>query len=232
MVELHRNLQRQTLLSSSGPVPSLYRKNPQANDLSTPTLVTIRTLKSIAPVRRNKYNNDPNRPPLGSSRAAALQRKLKANVLPLRTGALATKIGMTAIYDPETGERQACTVLQLDRNQVVGLKTRRQYGYWAVVIGAGAKAGSNANRAEKGVFAKAGVGIKRHVAEFRVDGRPSEALGVGGIGKDENEMDIVLGGVRVGDSVNADWFHVGQFVDTRSNTKGKGFAGVRFHSFA
>lgn len=195
--------------------------------ITSPICIPIRTLKSIVPVRRNKYNDNPNKPPLEATPQAALERKIRANVLPLRTGVIAIKKGMTAIYDPETGNVQGCTVLQLDRNQVVDVKTRRVHGYWAVVMGAGAKSGGNVTRADLGTFAKAGVAVKRHVAEFKVDGRPSEAAGTGGMNPEEEVKDIVLGGVRIGDTVTADWFRVGQFVDTRSNTKGKGFAGVR-----
>src|SRR4051794_31514605 len=47
-------------------------------------------------------------PILSHSPAAALARKV--NTTPLRTGALAIKKGMMAIYDPDTGKRTPCTV--------------------------------------------------------------------------------------------------------------------------
>ena len=39
---------------------------------------------------------------------------------------------MTALYDPDTGVRTACTVVQFDRVQVVSHKTREKNGYYAV----------------------------------------------------------------------------------------------------
>lgn len=142
-------------------------------------------------------------PVLGHSPAAALTRK--DFTLPLRTGALAVKKGMTAIYDPETGVRKPCTVVQLDRVEVVSHKTREKHGYYAVQMGAGWRHPSNVSRPLLGHFAVAGVSPKRFVTEFRV--------------KDEKGL------LKVGESIGPDWFLEGQFVDTRSDCKGKGWAG-------
>ena len=142
-------------------------------------------------------------PTLGHSPAAALARK--DFTLPLRTGALAVKKGMTALYDPETGKRTACTVLQLDRVQVVAHKTREKNGYFAVQIGAGWKHPSNVTRPVLGHFAGAGVSPKRFVSEFRV--------------KDEKGL------LAVGQSIGPEWFLEGQFVDARANCRGMGWAG-------
>ena len=49
-----------------------------------------------------------------ASQRAAVKRIEDANTLPLRTGAMAIKMGMTAVYDDE-GKRVPVTVLQLDR---------------------------------------------------------------------------------------------------------------------
>ena len=142
-------------------------------------------------------------PTLTQSPAAALARK--AYTLPLRTGALGIKKGMTAIYNPETGIRTACTVLQLDRVQVVAHKTRDKHGYYAVQVGAGWKHASNVPMALLGHFTGAGVSPKRHVAEFRV--------------KDQKGL------LGVGQSIEPDWFIEGQFVDARANCRGMGFEG-------
>lgn len=142
-------------------------------------------------------------PVLSASSTAALARK--DYTLPLRTGALAIKKGMTALYDPETGKRTPCTVLQLDRVEVVAHKTREKHGYYAVQVGAGWKHPSNVTRPELGHFAGAGVSPKRYLAEFRV----KNAAGLLGIGQ----------------SIGPEWFIEGQFVDARSNSRGMGFAG-------
>ena len=137
---------------------------------------------------------------------------MRADTLPLRTGAIAIKKGMTVMYDAETRERIPCTVLQLDRVEVIAHKTVAKHGYFAVQVGAGWKHHTNVNKAMLGHFSTNKVSPKRHVCEFRV--RDQEGL------------------PRVGRLITADWFIEGQFVDTRSKTKGKGFAGVmKRHGF-
>jgi large subunit ribosomal protein L3 len=149
-------------------------------------------------------------PTLSHSPAAALVRK--APTLPLRTGALAVKKGMTALYNPETGKRTPCTVLQLDRVEVVSHKTREKNGYFAVQIGAGWKHPTNVTRPLLGHFTGAGVSPKRHLAEFRV--------------KDERGL------LAVGQTLGPEWFIEGQFVDARANCRGMGFeGGMKRHNF-
>jgi large subunit ribosomal protein L3 len=113
---------------------------------------------------------------------------------------------MTAVYDPETGKRTPCTVVQLDRVEVVSHKTRHRNGYFAVQVGAGWKHPSNVTRPLLGHFAGHEVSPKRHLTEFRV--------------RDESGL------LAVGKTIGADWFRPGQYVDARANCKGKGFAGV------
>lgn len=150
-------------------------------------------------------------PTLSASPAAALARK--AFTLPLRSGALAIKKGMTALYDPETGKRTPCTVLQLDRVQVVAHKTRDKNGYFAVQVGAGWKHQSNVTRPVLGHFAGAGVSPKRYLAEFRV--RDAKGL------------------PPVGQAIGPEWFVEGQFVDARANSRGMGFeGGMKRHGFS
>jgi large subunit ribosomal protein L3 len=126
-------------------------------------------------------------------------------MLPLRTGALAIKKGMTGMYDPETAKRIPCTVLQLDRCQVISHKRRDKHGYWAVQVGSGTKEARNVTRPERGHFAAQEVSLKRHLAEFRV--------------KNEDGLP------EVGSVITADLFQEGQFVDARAVTRGMGFAG-------
>lgn len=118
---------------------------------------------------------------------------------------------MTAIYDPETGKRSPCTVLQLDRNEVVAHKTRDVHGYYAVQVGAGEKRAANVTRPMLGHFASAGVSPKRWVAEFKVKGAPGLQL-------------------AVGQPIPASWFTEGQFVDVKGISRGMGFAGVSCRS--
>lgn len=149
-------------------------------------------------------------PQLSASPAAALERK--ALTLPLRSGALAIKKGMTALYDPETGKRTPCTVLQFDRVEVVSHKTREKNGYFAVQVGAGWKHQSTITRPLLGHFTENGVAPKRFVSEFRV--------------KDASGLP------PVGSSIGPKWFSEGQFVDARANCRGMGFeGGMKRHGF-
>lgn len=121
---------------------------------------------------------------------------------------------MMAVFDPETGRRTACTVLQLDRNEVIAHKTRDKNGYWAVQVGAGHKSIDNTTKPMLGHFAVAGVEPKRWVMEFKVKGK--EGLGVG-----------------VGEHVGASWFNVGQWVDVKGISRGMGFeGGMKRHGFS
>lgn len=161
---------------------------------------------TTAPARGkpNRFNQQTaGLPTLSQSPAAALKRK--EFTLPIRTGALAVKKGMTALYDPETGKRTPCTVLQFDRVQVVSHKTREKNGYYAVQIGSGTKHPTNITRPMLGHFESAKVSPKRHMAEFRV--------------KDERGL------LSVGQIIGPEWFQEGQFVDARANCRGMGFEG-------
>jgi large subunit ribosomal protein L3 len=116
---------------------------------------------------------------------------------------------MTAIYTPE-GVRIPCTVLQLDRVQVTAVKDRQTHGYWAVQVGLGWRNPKNITRPMLGHYENCGVAPKTLLREFRV--------------KDQDGL------LPPGTQITADHFIVGQYVDVRANSKGKGFAGVRFAS--
>ena len=173
--------------------------------------VAKRGIRSLTPPRPNRFNRSQDLPLLESTTAAALKRK--EYTTPLRTGVLGIKKGMSAIYDPETGRRHACTVVQMDRVQVVAHKTRQRNGYFAVQVGCGWKHPSNVTRPLLGHFAEHGVSPKRHLVEFKV--------------RDETGL------LGVGETIRASWFQEGQFVDARANCRGMGFAGgMKRHGFS
>ena len=119
---------------------------------------------------------------------------------------------MSAIYDADTGRRYPCTVLQMDRVQVVAHKTRKRNGYYAVQVGSGWKHPSNVTRPLLGHYAGNGVSPKRHLVEFKV--------------RDERGL------LGIGEMIGAGWFQEGQFVDARANCRGMGFAGgMKRHGF-
>ncbi|EON62921.1 hypothetical protein W97_02147 [Coniosporium apollinis CBS 100218] len=172
-----------------------------------------RTIKSLLRPQTTRFNYSPNLPTLTSTPTGALARKEASDTLPHRTGALAIKRGMTALYDATSGRRTPCTVLQLDRVQVLAHKRRDRHGYWAVQVGAGSRQPKNVTRPMAGHFKAAGVSPKRWVAEFRV--------------RDEGGL------LKLGETISPRWFQEGQFVDARADCKGKGFAGgMKKHGWA
>ncbi|GAB1313296.1 54S ribosomal protein L9, mitochondrial [Madurella fahalii] len=184
----------------------------QHNFLPTTQLRTVKsgwsTLPSRARPRRfNQVTQGLPAPTTGP--AAALKRKERTT--PVRAGVLATKKGMTAFMG-RTGARIPCTVLQLDRVQTVLNKTRQQHGYWAVQVGMGERLPGNVGAPMLGYFEAKGIAPKQALAEFRV--------------RDESGL------LPVGVQLMPDWFHVGQRVDVRSNSRGMGFAGgMKRHGF-
>jgi large subunit ribosomal protein L3 len=128
----------------------------------------------------------------------------------MRTGVLAEKIGMTKIFD-DKGRHIPVTVLKMDGNQVVAVRTAEKNGYTAVQLGFGAIKASRVTKPLRGHFAKAKVEAKRKLTEFRVS---PDAL------------------LEVGAEIQADHFVAGQYVDVTGTTIGKGFQGVmKRHNF-
>ena len=138
------------------------------------------------------------------------EHALTRRQIPGRVGLLATKVGMVGTWN-EKGRKIPCTVLQVDRNQVLQRKTAEVHGYDAIQVGCGARQPHNVSRAMLGHFAQAGAFPKRRVTEFRV--RPSDG-------------DAATAALQLGDQLSVDLFTPGQYVDIRSDSKGKGFAGV------
>jgi large subunit ribosomal protein L3 len=123
----------------------------------------------------------------------------------MRTGVIAKKVGMTRLFQDD-GRHVPVTVLALEDCQVVSHRTVERDGYFALQLGSGEAKQKNVNKPQREQFAKAQVGMKMKVAEFRVD-------------NDE-------GLLPVGASISADHFIAGQKVDITGHTQGKGFAGA------
>ncbi|KAG0222840.1 54S ribosomal protein L9, mitochondrial [Actinomortierella wolfii] len=142
------------------------------------------------------------------STAAAAAPKWTPNSV--RTGVIARKKGMTAMWD-EWGVRIPVTVLQLEQCQVVSVLTEEKDGYTALQIGSSNKSRKNVSKPLQGHFDAAGVEPKRKLFEFRVT------------------PDAVL---PVGTELVASHFVPGQFVDCSAPTMGKGFQGaMKRHGF-
>ncbi|WP_100259030.1 50S ribosomal protein L3 [Qipengyuania seohaensis] len=123
----------------------------------------------------------------------------------MRTGVIAKKVGMTRLFQ-EDGRHVPVTVLSLEDCQVTAHRTQDRDGYYGVQVGSGEAKQKNVNKPQREAFAKAEVGLKMKVAEFRVDSE--EAL------------------LPVGARISAEHFIAGQKVDITGHTQGKGFAGA------
>ena len=129
----------------------------------------------------------------------------------MRTGLIAQKLGMSAIFT-EDGRHLPVTVLRVDNCQVVAQRRQDTDGYTALQLGVGTAKVKNISQPMRGHFARAKVEPKKKLAEFRVT---EDAL------------------IDVGSELMADHFVVGQMVDIAGTTQGKGFAGgMKRHGFA
>lgn len=128
-------------------------------------------------------------------------------------GVIGRKLGMTQIFTDD-GTVVPCTVIEA-RSVVVGKRTQEKDGYDALILGYGDKREKLVARALAGQFKKANVTPKRTLKEFRC---PAE----------------VVSRFEIGQSVNLeDVFAVGQFVDVKGVSRGRGFTGVmRRHNFS
>lgn len=118
-------------------------------------------------------------------------------------GILGKKIGMTQIFN-EDGVMVPVTVVEAGPMVVTQLKTVENDGYQAVQVGFGEAKEKSLNKPQKGHFAKAGVGLKKFVREFRSEDVANYALA---------------------QEINVEMFEAGQKVDVTGTSKGKGFQG-------
>ena len=122
----------------------------------------------------------------------------------MKKGILATKVGMTQIFN-ENGVLTPVTVLQAGPCVVTQVKTAENDGYNAVQVGFVDKREKLVSKPLKGHFDKAGVSYKRYVREFRL----------------ENASEY-----SVKDEIKAEVFAAGDKIDATAISKGKGFQGA------
>jgi large subunit ribosomal protein L3 len=120
-------------------------------------------------------------------------------------GIIGRKIGMTQIFDEENGFVIPVTVVEAGPIYVTQIKTVETDGYNAIQVAFESLKESRANKPQKGHFAKAGVGIKKYVKEFRLEDVSS---------------------FSVGQEIKADLLEEGIKVDVVGTSKGKGTAGT------
>jgi len=126
-------------------------------------------------------------------------------------GLIGKKVGMTRFFG-QGGEAVSATAIQIGSCHVVQVKDEEKHGYRAVQLGAFPRRKKLVRKPQLGHFAKAGVGPKTRLAEFRVE---------------NTEM------YKPGQELRADIFQVGERVKVTGTSKGKGFAGaIKRHGFS
>ena len=126
-------------------------------------------------------------------------------------GLIGKKIGMTREFF-DSGISVPVTVISLEKGRIIDIITKEKRGYDAIRVGFGKIKNSKLTKQMKGVFVKKGTEPKKILKEFKVDNIAEF--------KEGNEIGIEL-------------FKDQKFVDIRSKTIGKGFAGVmKRHNFA
>ncbi len=125
-------------------------------------------------------------------------------------GILGRKIGMTQVFDQETGNVEPVTVIQAGPCPVVQVRTEAADGYTAVQLAFEQVAERKLSRGELGHLRRAGVEAHRHLVEFR---GPTE--------------------LQVGDAVTVETFTPGDKVKVAGTSIGKGFQGtIKRHNFS
>ncbi|HEU0335043.1 MAG TPA: 50S ribosomal protein L3 [Gaiellaceae bacterium] len=124
-------------------------------------------------------------------------------------GIVGRKLGMTQVFDPETGWVQSVTVIEAGPCPVTQVRTIPTDGYEAVQLAFDPVADRKLSKGELGHLKKAGASAHRHLVEFR---GPSE--------------------LQVGETVTVEAFSPGDAVKVSGTSIGKGFQGtIKRHNF-
>ena len=121
------------------------------------------------------------------------------------------KIGMSREFY-KTGQSVPVTVLKMETGRIIQVIDKEKRGYQALQVGFGKIKNSKLNKAMKGYFAKKNTEPKKKLKEFRVNNIENY--------KEGNELGLEI-------------FKDVKFVDVKSKTIGKGFAGsMKRHNFS
>ena len=119
-------------------------------------------------------------------------------------GILGKKLGMTQVFT-EDGALIPVTVVEVEPNTVLQVKTKETDGYEALQLGYEDKKEQRATKPELGHAKKAGTSPKQFVKEIKAD---------------------ELMSAEVGSQIKVDIFSAGDIVDVTGTSKGKGYTGV------
>ena len=118
-------------------------------------------------------------------------------------GILGRKVGMNEVFTKE-GKVIPVTVIEVEKNTVMQVKTVENDGYNAIQLGVCDKKEKNATKASIGHAKKANTNPKRFLKEIR----------------------DYEGSYNLGDTISADLFTIGEVVDVTGTSKGHGTQGV------
>ena len=121
------------------------------------------------------------------------------------------KLGMSREFY-KTGQSVPVTVLKMETGRIIQVIDEEKRGYKAIQVGFGKIKSSKLTKAMKGYFTKKNTEPKKKLKEFRV-----------------NKIEDY----KEGNELNLEIFKDIKFVDVKSKTIGKGFAGaMKRHNFA
>ena len=122
---------------------------------------------------------------------------------------LGKKLGMSQMFDPESGTMTPVTVIEAGPCPVVQVKSADVDGYDAVQLAFDAVEDRKLSKPEVGHLAKAGVAPHRHLVEFRGES-----------------------GLTVGETVTVETFEPGDRLKVSGISVGKGYQGtIKRHGF-
>ena len=125
-------------------------------------------------------------------------------------GLLGKKVGMTRVF-AENGQSIPVTVLRIETNIVSMVKNTESDGYSAIQLSSIEQKENKVKKPHLGHFKKNKIPPQKNIKEFRVE-------------------DAAV--FEVGQKFEATHFEEGTFVNVRSRSKGKGFAGtIKRHNF-
>ena len=125
-------------------------------------------------------------------------------------GLIGKKIGMTREFY-KSGQSVPVTAVKIDKGRIIRLISKDQRGYNAIQVGFGKVKNSKLSKQMKGFFSKKNTEPKKVLKEFRVS---------------------KLDNYKEGNELGLEIFKDAKFVDVRSKTIGKGFAGaMKRHNF-
>jgi large subunit ribosomal protein L3 len=124
-------------------------------------------------------------------------------------GIVGRKLGMTQVFDPESGSVTPVTVIEAGPCPVVHVRTTGVDGYDAVQLAFEPVDDRKLSKGELGHLKKSGVGAHRHLVEFRGES-----------------------GLTTGETVTVENFQPGDRIKVSGISVGKGFQGtIKRHNF-